>query len=121
MDSITNGTYAPTAYPLAPPPFPLPAPAWTPTAPYNTNMSVFNGINPNNTWSLFVFDDTPLNSGIISNGWLLNLTTATPIQPAADVGLVMSALSNSVILTSNLTFTLERNELRARHRQQRRR
>jgi uncharacterized delta-60 repeat protein/uncharacterized repeat protein (TIGR01451 family) len=103
---ITNGTYAPTAYPAAAVPFPLPAPAWTPTAPYNTNMSVFNGINPNNTWSLFVFDDTPRNSGIISNGWLLNLTIATPIQPVADVGLVMSVLSNSVILTSNLTFTL---------------
>jgi len=103
---IVSGAYHTTAYPLAPPPFPLPAPASTPTAPYNTNLSVFNGINPNNTWSLYVFDDTPLNSGIISNGWLLHLTTATPVQPVADVGLTMSALSDSVILTSNLTFTL---------------
>jgi uncharacterized repeat protein (TIGR01451 family) len=70
-------------------------------------MSVFNGINPNGAWLLFVFDDTHLNSGIISNGWLLHLTTAAPVLPAADVGLVMSAVSNSVILTSNLTFTLD--------------
>jgi uncharacterized repeat protein (TIGR01451 family) len=69
-------------------------------------MSVFNGINPNNTWSLFVFDDVQRNAGIISNGWLLNLTTAAPITPVADVGLAMSALSDSVILTSNLTFSL---------------
>ncbi len=103
---IVSGTYHTTAYPLAPPPFPLPAPASTPTAPYTNDLSVFNGINPNNTWSLFVYDDTPLNAGIISNGWLLNLTTATPIQSVADVGLAMSAMSDSVILTSNLTFTL---------------
>ena len=103
---ITSGAYAPTAYALAPVPFPLPAPAFTPAAPYYTNMSVFNGINPNNTWSLYVFDDNPLNAGIISNGWRLNLTTATPIMPVADVGLAMAALSDTVILTSNLTFSL---------------
>jgi uncharacterized delta-60 repeat protein len=101
---IVSGACAPTAYPVAPPPFP---PTSTPPPPYNTNMSVFNGINPNGAWSLFVFDDTHLNSGIISNGWLLHLTTAAPVLPVADVGLLMSALSNSVILTSNLTFTLD--------------
>jgi uncharacterized repeat protein (TIGR01451 family) len=70
-------------------------------------MSVFNGNNPNGAWSLFVFNDTQiLNSGIVSNGWLLHLTTAAAVQPAADVGLVMSAPSASVILTSNLTFTV---------------
>ena len=103
---ITNGTYAATAYPVAPPPFPLPAPASTPSAPYYTNMAIFDGINPNGIWSLFVYDDSHLNSGIISNGWLLNLTTSTPIQPAADVGVSMSAQPSSVILTSNLTFTV---------------
>jgi len=99
---ILSGTYRPSAYPLAPPPFPLPAPP----PPYLTNLAVFNGINPNNLWSLYVYYDTPRNFGIISNGWLLNLTTATPIPPAADLGLAMTASADSVIVTSNLTFTV---------------
>jgi len=106
---IYSGTYHTTTYAAAnaPPPFPLPASGPTPTPPYTNDMSVFNGINPNNAWSLFVFDDTPRNSGIISNGWLLHLTTSAPIQPAADVGLTMAAQSQSVIQYSNLTFTLD--------------
>jgi uncharacterized repeat protein (TIGR01451 family) len=103
---ITNGTYAPTSYASAAPPFPLPAPAPTPTSPYNTSLTLFDGINPNNTWSLFVYDDTAFNSGIISNGWLLNLVTANPLQQVADVGLTMTASASSVILTSNVTFTV---------------
>jgi subtilisin-like proprotein convertase family protein len=73
---IVSGTNRPTAFvPVAT--FPAPAPP----APYATNLSAFNGSNPNGAWSLFVIDDTPLDSGVISNGWSLNLTTASPIAP----------------------------------------
>lgn len=58
---------------------------------YGTNLSVMNGSNPNGTWELFVQDVAPLNDGVISNGYWLNLTTANPVGFAADVELLMSA------------------------------
>jgi uncharacterized delta-60 repeat protein len=71
---IVSGTYKPTAYfPVAT--FPAPAPP----VPYATNLSSLYDGNPNGAWSLFVIDDTPINDGVISNGWSLNLITASPI------------------------------------------
>src|SRR5207237_7016859 len=85
----------------APPPFPGPPPP----APYNTNLSVFNGYSPNGNWLLYVFDDSQANTGIISNGWSLNLNAAAP--NAADVGLAMVASqTNNIVATSNITYTI---------------
>jgi subtilisin-like proprotein convertase family protein len=63
--------------------FPAPAPA----GPYNqplsaTFASVYNGINPNGTWSLYVVDDTnttgtlSASSGKLNTGWALTITTS---------------------------------------------
>ena len=98
---IVSGTYQPTAYSSGVT-FPAPAPA----APYVTNLSTFTGSNPNGTWSLFVIDDKPLNAGAISNGWSLNLITASPVGSAADVGLAMTASPNPVAVSNNLTFVI---------------
>jgi uncharacterized delta-60 repeat protein/uncharacterized repeat protein (TIGR01451 family) len=100
---IVSGTYRPTSYALAPPPFPA---ASTPPPPYGVGLSAVNGSNPNGAWSLYVIDDTPGNSGAISNGWVLNLTTAGVVPAAADVGLAMTASAVAVVATSNLTYTL---------------
>jgi uncharacterized delta-60 repeat protein len=71
---IISHTYRPTAYfPVAM--FPAPAPP----VPYATNLSGFSGSNPNGTWSLFVMDDSAINAGAITNGWSLNVVTASPI------------------------------------------
>ena len=88
---------------MATPPFP---PALTPPPPYSTNLSVFNGNNPNGAWSLYVIDDSAGNFGVISNGWSLKLVTAGVVPAAADVGLAMTALPATVVATSNLTYTL---------------
>ena len=104
--AITSGVYKPTCYAVATPIFP---PTSTPVGPYVTNMSTFVGNNPNGTWSLYVIDDTPLNAGIISNGWFLTLTTSSPLAAAADVGLAVTASAPSVIVTSNVTFTVSVN------------
>ena len=103
---LTSGTNQPTAYPVAPPPFPIPAPPSTAASPYTTNLAVFNGFDPNGTWSLYVYDDTQPNYGIISNGWILRLTTTAPLVSSADVGLTMTASEVTNIATSNLTYTL---------------
>jgi subtilisin-like proprotein convertase family protein len=75
---IVAGTYKPTVGTVAsgeggtgPPPAPAPAPT-------GTALSVFNGTAPNGTWNLFVYDDSGGDSGSISGGWTLNITTNAP-------------------------------------------
>ena len=67
---IVPGTYRPTSN--ASDPFPPGAPA----GPYPASLSVFNGITPNGTWSLYVADDAANDSGTIANGWSVTLYTA---------------------------------------------
>lgn len=50
---ITSGTYHPTDYQ---PGDIMPGPA--PAGPYSTNLSSFNGINPNGDWSLYITRDS---------------------------------------------------------------
>jgi uncharacterized repeat protein (TIGR01451 family)/uncharacterized delta-60 repeat protein len=102
FNQIVSGTYRPTSYAAAPPPFPVPAPP----GPYGTTLSYFNGSNPNGNWSLYVFDDTFLDAGIISNGWIMNLTASFPIAGDGDVGVVMNGSQANVVATSNLTYTV---------------
>jgi len=47
-------------------------PASPAAGPYSTNLSTFNGANPNGPWKLFVFDSVPLDGGAISS-WRLDL------------------------------------------------
>lgn len=101
-NQIVSGEYKPTALAYAAPPFPVPAPP----GPYSTNLSVFNGLNPNGSWALYVYDDTQLDTGVISNGWVLNLTTSGPIPDSADLGIAMRASEDSVVATSNLVYSL---------------
>jgi len=81
-----------------------------PPAPYGTNLAVMNGSNPNGNWSLFIQDDSVIDTGVISNGWVLTLTTANPVGSAADNELLMAALSSTNIpvggsVTISLTVT----------------
>jgi subtilisin-like proprotein convertase family protein len=70
---ITSGTYRPGNYD---PSEILDAPA--PAGPYGTVLSVFNGVNPNGTWLLYVDDDFPsADGGSIANGWELTIVTTS--------------------------------------------
>jgi subtilisin-like proprotein convertase family protein len=79
-----TGTYKPTAYYTGdsfPAPGPLtvyghPGPAGGNSA---TLASVFNGLNPNGTWNLFVRDFTGGDSGAIAGGWTLKISTTEDV------------------------------------------
>jgi uncharacterized repeat protein (TIGR01451 family) len=108
-DAITNGTYKPADWTDAGTADSFAAPA--PSGPYGTNLSVFNGINPNGPWSLYIVDDTGGDVGSLAGGWSLTLTTvggATCCGPnsSADLVAVMTSSQPSVPLGSNITFTI---------------
>jgi uncharacterized repeat protein (TIGR01451 family) len=77
-----------------------------PPKPYGTNLMVMNGSNPNGNWELFVQDDTQPDAGVISNGWILNLTTANPVGYAADQGVTLAASVSSVLVGGSFTYSL---------------
>jgi uncharacterized repeat protein (TIGR01451 family) len=77
-----------------------------PLPPYGTNMAALNGSNPNGNWYLFVQDYATFNSGLISNGWVVALTTANPIGAVADDDLTMSASPTNLLTGSSTTVSI---------------
>ncbi len=70
---LSSGTFRPTDAP--------PADSFAAPAPFhsgNTRLSIFNGTNPNGTWSLYVMDDSAGSSGAIAGGFCLTLTLVAP-------------------------------------------
>ena len=76
--ALTAGTYQPAAY-YTPEEFPAPGPGtnYSSAAPSGeaTFTSVFGGTNPNGNWNLFIIDFAQGDSGSISGGWTLEITT----------------------------------------------
>jgi hypothetical protein len=84
---LISGTYRPTNNDLSfsgcgevLDPFPAPAPG----GPHGLTLAVFNGTDPNGTWSLYVFDDETPDSGTIANGWSLDLKPRTEFKPSNE-------------------------------------
>jgi uncharacterized repeat protein (TIGR01451 family) len=99
---LSSGAWQPTAYSPAPRLGGFPANA--PAGPYPALLSAFNGINANGAWSLYVFDDSAGDAGSISNGWSLALTTISPVNQVADLGLAGVATPNPVLAGGTLTY-----------------
>lgn len=76
-----SGTYLPTDVNSGTDSFPAPAPAGPYSVPPTaTFASVFNGADPNGTWSLYAVDDTLNSTGYVVSGWSLNITTTAAPQ-----------------------------------------
>jgi hypothetical protein len=53
------------------------------TPPSGSALAVFNGLDPNGTWSLIAADDDGNgNTGLINGGWILKITTANGVPTA---------------------------------------
>jgi len=103
---ITSGTFRPSNFGTGDT-FPAPAPAGPYTDPQL--LSVFNGVNPNGTWSLYVVDDVGGDIGNINMGWELNITTSAPscTTPCGGVRLVVNpTLSRLNGSTVQATYTV---------------
>jgi len=84
--------------------FPAPAPgSWATPAPVGaaTFGSIYNGTDPNGTWSLYVIDDDPADSGSISGGWTLTFRLKCPALTICQV----QSGANPSIYNQPVTFT----------------
>jgi uncharacterized repeat protein (TIGR01451 family) len=97
---LTSGRFRPTDF--------APADSFNgnPAGPYAASLAAFNGSNPNGTWSLYVFDDEPGDSGRLAGGWSLQITTFDPINPDSDLAITALDSPDPVKVDSNLTYTV---------------
>lgn len=98
---LLSGNYRPTDYQ---PGDALPAPA--PKGTRGSQLSTFNGANPNGFWSLYVNDSSVGDGGVIGEGWTLSLTVATPINPLANLRMNAASAPGSVLGGAAVTYTL---------------
>jgi hypothetical protein len=89
-NTIVSGTYKPTNYSGDSDSFPSPAPTTTP----GTLLSVYNNLDPNGIWNLFVIDEYSSGKGTLSGGWSLTIQT----MPSAP--LVTSSAATGVSSTT---------------------
>src|SRR5258707_9573874 len=101
---IVAGTYKPTDYQ---PDDALPLPA--PDRPYSATLSVFNGLDPNGDWQLYINDDTTNFSGIMNNGWQLAISSIEPTccidRGSADLTLGITSDPDPVVVGNYATNT----------------
>jgi subtilisin-like proprotein convertase family protein len=89
---ITSGTYKPCSDTQNDD---MNAPA--PARPYGTTLSVFDGIDPQGDWSLYVLDWVANDAGSISGGWELTLTGVT------EVGQIGATLITTIADSADLS------------------
>lgn len=94
--AISSGTYHPTN--LRGSNYPVPAPA----GPYDSNLSVFANSDPNGIWRLYVRDATAGNTGSISGGWQLELSS---LKQAAFFEITGTPASTNGGTAFNMTVT----------------
>jgi uncharacterized repeat protein (TIGR01451 family) len=101
---ITSGTFKPSGYETEVV-FPRPAPSGG----YGKTLSALNARDPNGTWSLYVLDDATGDQGVIAGGWSLEITTATTVNPVADLAVGLSSTPPSLyvggVVNNTITVT----------------
>lgn len=97
---IVSGTFRPTRVADATAD-PMPAPAPTPSS--ATALSTFNGGSALGTWSLWVHDDATGDTGSISGGWCLTITSQDPTETSLTAAPNPSTFGQQVTITATVT------------------
>ncbi|NOS71733.1 MAG: S8 family serine peptidase [Verrucomicrobia bacterium] len=105
--SITTGTWKPTNVDMSSDVMQSNAPA----GPFGTTLWALTNGNPNTTWSLYVRDDSNMDSGSLTQGWVLSITTSNvyccdSALNTADLGVSQAASGSVTSVGGNVTFTL---------------
>ena len=109
--SLATGTFRPTDYAVDPETFPAPAPAgpYPSAAPAgsSTFATVYNGLAPNGTWSLFGLDDAGGGGASTVGSWSLTfITTADAPTTTVVSGSPNPSFTNQAVLfTATVTST----------------
>jgi len=98
--ALLSGTMKPAAFGTVT--FPPPAPAKG----YGAALAAVTGGSPNGSWSLFVLDDSVGDAGNIASGWSLELTTLNPVNPIADLSVIIVSAPASVFVGGVYTNTV---------------
>jgi uncharacterized repeat protein (TIGR01451 family)/uncharacterized delta-60 repeat protein len=111
LTKLTSGTYLPSGYapemprlPTVPVDVNVPVAAPVAPFPYGTNLSTFLGASPNGTWSLWAICDNTLDSGYISNGWSLNISTGVPVENDSDLEVTVNPVPAQATASNLLTY-----------------
>lgn len=98
-----SGTYRPSSHDATVLPAPAPATPYNHPAPLgsSTFANVFNGINPNGTWSLYAYDDVTGEGATIAGGWCLTFTLTSDAPTTTTV----ASSVNPSVLGGSTTFT----------------
>lgn len=108
--SVASGFYTCSVYNT---PVSLTPPA--PAGPYGTSLAPLVGTNPNGTWSLYVLDKAPRDSGVIAKGWSISFgrTPSLPISTAFTYQGKLSVGNVPVSGDVNVRYTLCNNATEA--------
>jgi subtilisin-like proprotein convertase family protein len=101
---ITSGTYRPANYGTGdtwPPPAPAPL--------GGSALSIFNGTDPNGTWSLYLVDDETQDLGQIVGGWTLTIMSVgscpSPAPTATPTATALATATPTARATATATAT----------------
>jgi len=71
-------------------------------------LGTFDGLSPNGTWSLYVYDGGIDNGGQISGGWSLAITTVSP--PLTITSIQLTGLKNALLTgigSAGVAYTIQ--------------
>jgi hypothetical protein len=96
--SLNSGVYQPSNVGATGDSFPV-------TGPYSGALSVFNTLDPNGTWSLYLVDDSSGDLGELAGGWTLRLETLEPVAPTNAAPVILAQPVHFVHAGATLVVT----------------
>ena len=102
-NQLVSGTFKPTTNTFS---FSYPSPAPSTDQIMGASLGNFKNTDPNGTWNLFVVDLYPGDSGVITGGWSLTITTSTTVPALLSIS---KAGTNAILSWTNTAagYTLQ--------------